>query len=126
MGCLTAPLWSHWGGHQEHGPAAHHHEHSRGFPLRALLVGLVHGMAGSAALILLTLDTTASPWHGLAYIAVFGLGSMVGMAVLSAVIVVPLRFSARGMTWLHNGIRATVGSGTIALGVFTILSIGLR
>ena len=109
-------------GEQHHDPAAHHHEHPRGFPFRALLVGLIHGMAGSAALVLLALDTAGSPWIGLLYIALFGLGSMAGMAALSVVIVVPLCRSGHGLTWLHNGIRVTVGSTTIALGVLTILS----
>jgi len=112
-------------GERRHDPAHHAHEHPGRFPFRALVVGLVHGMAGSAALILLTVDTIASPWLGLAYIALFGLGSMVGMAVLSAVIAVPLRYSARSLTWLHNSLRATVGLGTMALGIFTIVNLGL-
>ncbi|VAV96814.1 Nickel transporter UreH, partial [hydrothermal vent metagenome] len=66
---------------QTHNPASHNHEHPQGFPVRALLVGLMHGMAGSAALILLTLQTLTSPWLGLIYIALFGMGSIAGMAL---------------------------------------------
>lgn len=109
-------------GETHHDRSNHHHVHPKGFPLRALFVGLVHGMAGSAALVLLTLESIESPWMGVAYIALFGLGSMVGMAALSAVIAVPLRYSARSLTWLHNGLRATVGLATIVLGVATILT----
>ena len=62
--------------HQEasapHDPARHEHPHPRGFPARALLVGMVHGMAGSAALILLSLEALRSPAWGLLYIAIFG------------------------------------------------------
>jgi hypothetical protein len=47
-------------GESKHHPAHHVHDHPTGFPLRALLVGLVHGMAGSAALVLLTVETIAS------------------------------------------------------------------
>lgn len=112
-------------GERQHDTARHSHEHPSGFPLRALVVGLVHGMAGSAALLLLTLDTIDSPWLGLAYIALFGLGSMVGMAVLSAAIAVPLRYSARSLTWLHNGLRGAVGLGTVALGIVTLVNLGL-
>ena len=82
-------------------------------------------MAGSAALIILTLDSVASPWVGMLYIALFGLGSMVGMAVLSVAIAVPLRYSARGLTWLHNGLRGTVGVATIGLGLYTLYSSSL-
>ena len=106
-----------------HNPAAHKHKHKhkhkQGFPIRALLVGLMHGMAGSAALIILTLQTMTSPWLGLAYIAIFGIGSTAGMGLFSLVIVVPLR-AARHMTWLYNGLQASVGMATIALGVFTL------
>jgi len=103
-----------------HNPSAHKHEHTQGFPIRALLVGLMHGMAGSAALIILTLQTMTSPWLGLIYIALFGLGSIVGMGLFSLVIVLPLR-AARHMTWLYNGLQTSVGVATIALGIFTVI-----
>ncbi|HFC05482.1 MAG TPA: urease accessory protein [Rhizobiales bacterium] len=97
----------------------HQHIHTRGFPLKALLVGLMHGMAGSAALILLTLQTLDSAWLGLIYIAVFGVGSIAGMGLFSLVIAIPLR-AARRMTWLYNGLQAIIGTTTIGLGLFTI------
>ena len=80
----------------------------------------MHGMAGSAALILLTLQTVKSPITGLVYIALFGAGSMAGMALLSFVIAIPLRCSARGLTWLHNGLQGAVGCATILIGAFLI------
>lgn len=99
-----------------HDPAHHDHKHARGFPFRALFVGLMHGMAGSAALILLTLETVSSPAVGIMYIALFGLGSIAGMAALSVVIAIPLRYSAHGLTWLHNGLQGVIGVATITLG----------
>lgn len=113
-------------GEDEHDPEHHRHEHPTGFPVRALLVGLMHGMAGSAALILLTLQTVRSPLAGLVYIALFGLGSMIGMALLSVVIAIPLRASARGMTWLHNGLQIAVGIATITIGGALILEASSR
>lgn len=101
---------------REHDPHHHEHEHPRGFPVRALCVGMVHGLAGSAALILLTLDSTMSPATGLAYVALFGLGATAGMAFLSAAIAVPLRWSARGMTRLHHALQVAVGCATITIG----------
>jgi len=93
----------------------HDHGHPRRFPLRALCVGMMHGLAGSAALILLALGTVTSPGMGLIYVGLFGLGSIGGMAFLSLVISVPLR-SALRFTWLHNGLQAAVGLATIAIG----------
>jgi hypothetical protein len=63
-------------GATQHDLAHHEYSHSQGFPARALLVGLMHGMAGSAALILLAIETVTSPVTGVFYIALFGLGSI--------------------------------------------------
>jgi len=108
-------------------PAVHHHHHerTRGFPLRALLVGMMHGMAGSAALILLTLQTVHSPLTGLLYIALFGIGSIAGMAVLSVIIAVPLRYSASSLTWVHNGLQAVIGVTTLIIGGIIVYDIGI-
>lgn len=100
-----------------HDTAAHGHAHPRGLPLRALLVGIMHGMAGSAALVLLTLSTISSLWLGFAYMLLFGLGSVIGMAILSCAIAVPLRFTAGRLTWAFRGLTAGVGAATVVLGV---------
>ncbi len=96
------------------------HRHLHGFPYRALLVGLMHGMAGSAALVLLTLHTTISPTHALLYIMVFGLGSTLGMGVFSCVMAIPLWYSARSLTQIYNGLQVCVGVGTTILGLTII------
>lgn len=93
-------------------------------PLRALAIGMMHGMAGSAALILLSLNAVQSLHVGLAYIAVFGAGSIVGMAVLSVLIAIPLRLSARYFERLHDGMTAFIGIATCVLGGTVMYSIG--
>ncbi len=103
-------------GEKEHRLENHQHEHTNAFPFRALFVGLMHGMAGSAVLILLTMESVKSPIIGLLYMTLFGLGSIVGMALLSVVISIPLRYSSRGLTWLHNGFHLAIGLTTIVLG----------
>ena len=103
-----------------HTEAAHQHAHPQRFPYRAFVVGLMHGMAGSAALILLTLNTAMSPWMAINYIVIFGLGSILGMGVLSVVIAIPLWYSARSLTWVHQSIQGVVGICTIALGAYVI------
>jgi high-affinity nickel permease len=98
------------------------HEHAHGFRWRTLLVGLMHGMAGSAALLVLTVSQASSPTVGLAYVVLFGIGSMIGMAALSTMIAVPLAISARWLTWANSGLQATVGAITIAIGITTIVT----
>ena len=101
-----------------HARAAHAHAH--GFRWRTLLVGLMHGMAGSAALLVLTVSQASSPAVGLGYVALFGIGSMVGMGALSTVIAVPLAVSARWLTWANRGLQGAVGIVTTAIGLVTI------
>jgi ABC-type nickel/cobalt efflux system permease component RcnA len=112
----------HWHAHRHepqaaHDPSRHEHVHPRRLPARALAVGLVHGLAGSAALFLLTLQTVPTLALGLAYIGLFGAGSILGMAALSAVIMVPLRAAAQRITRLQSGLEAVVGVATVAVGI---------
>jgi high-affinity nickel permease len=97
------------------------HAHAHGFRWRTLLVGLMHGMAGSAALLVLAVSQASSPALGLGYVALFGIGSMIGMGVLSTVIAVPLAVSARWLTWANSGLQGAVGAVTVAIGVTTIV-----
>ncbi len=110
---------SHAGG-GDHAQDPHKHTHKRGLPLRSLLVGMMHGMAGSAALIVFALGTVQSIWQGLAYILLFGVGSIIGMTVLALIISLPLRWSARSLTWAHNGLTAVLGLITVALGALLL------
>jgi hypothetical protein len=109
---------SHAGETAPHARAAHAHEH--GFRWRTLLVGLMHGMAGSAALLVLTVTQASSPSAGLGYIALFGVGSMIGMGALSTVIAIPLAVSARWLTWANRGLQGAVGFATVAIGIMTV------
>ncbi len=112
-------------GENNHLQSMHQHEHEHKFPLKTLFIGFMHGMAGSAALILITMDTIDSLWMGMLYMLLFGIGSMVGMAIISAVIAIPLRASAKGMTWMHNSLQAGIGILTLVVGVSIVLQINL-
>lgn len=107
-------------------PAAHRHfgAHAHDAPsparLRTLLIGVVQGLAGSGALVLLALDTTGQPTFALGYVALFGLGSMVGMALVALLLSVPLARATRQITgfnrWLSVGAAAlmiVVAVGTL-------------
>ena len=102
----------------------HPHAPPTRWPLRALVVGAMHGLAGSAALVMLSLQGLPSVSLGLGYIAVFGLGSIVGMAALSVVIAMPLRFSATYLVGLHRSMTALVGAFSIGLGIYLVIRIG--
>lgn len=111
---------SHRGEQGRHAELPHDHEHPQGLAWRTLAVGMMHGMAGSAALLILTASTVNDPWVGFGYVVLFGLGSVAGMAALSAVIAVPLTWSARALTWANRGLQGTIGVGTAALGLMVM------
>ncbi|ATX79014.1 ABC-type nickel/cobalt efflux system, permease component RcnA [Mariprofundus aestuarium] len=113
----------HWHAHTHEAEEAssshsiHEHVHPEHFPLRALLIGIMHGMAGSAALIVLTLQSVHSFAMGLIYISLFGIGSIAGMALLSMIIMLPLRHSANRFAGLHQYLQLGIGSVTALLGI---------
>lgn len=101
-----------------HDAAAHDHRHARRLGARALAVGTLHGLAGSAALVLLTAEKTHSLGQSLAYMALFGVGTILGMTVLSLAIALPLRFSAERLGHRLQVLHAALGTATIMLGVW--------
>ncbi len=96
----------------------HQHAHM------SFAVGMVHGLAGSAALMLLVLATVRSLPLGILYILIFGLGTMLGMAVVTTLISLPF-MAARRMEHVHTGLTLTAGLASIALGCVTMVEIGM-
>jgi sulfite exporter TauE/SafE len=134
-------LWR--GGHlhlhvHQHGGRAHVHPHihdgtperdphtHHGFRtgVRPLLVGMVHGLAGSAALMLLVLSTISSPLVGLLYILVFGVGSVGGMMMMGALVGLPLYLTATRFTRANLAVRGLAGIFSLSFGLFMIYEIG--
>ncbi len=112
-------------GEKVHNPKHHDHGHPKRVMVRAFLVGLMHGMAGSAALIVLAAGSIPSSAAGLIYIALFGLGSMLGMTILTTVIAWPLNRLDKTLTWLHNGAKGCIGAFSVVLGVAIVFEFGL-
>jgi sulfite exporter TauE/SafE len=114
----------------EHGEREHIHIHSHGtegnemshhrFSPRSILIGMVHGLAGSAALMLLVVPTIASPVAALAYVVIFGIGSIGGMMAMSFVIGIPVHFTANRFAFINRGIRLVAGVFSFGLGAFII------
>jgi len=88
------------------------------------MIGLVHGAAGSAGLLALAVATTQDPIVALGYVALFGLGSIAGMALLSLAVSWPLGLAERGAWWLHRGLTAAVAIVATGIGVHTMIDTG--
>lgn len=111
---------SHKGETKQHDSKHHSHDHPSRMPWRTLVVGLMHGMAGSGALVVLTATQVTTPLMGFFYVILFGVGSIIGMAALSAIIAVPLSYTAKGLTWMNWSMRGGIGAVTIALGLIVV------
>lgn len=82
-------------------------------PVRPLLIGLVHGMAGSAAVALLVLATIRNPRWAVAYLLVFGVGTIAGMMLITMSIASTFHFARGKQQFLH---RLAMASGVLSLG----------
>jgi high-affinity nickel-transport protein len=92
--------------------------------LRPLLVGVVHGLAGSAAVALLVLGTIRDPVWALGYLAVFGAGTIAGMLLVTTALAMPFAFAARRFERLHRGLGVLSGVLSVSFGLFLVYEIG--
>ncbi len=97
----------------------HRHEH------KSLLAGILQGMGGSAALMLVTLSTVNSVTLGLAFILIFGIGVILGMLSIGALIGSILKFTALHFNKIHEMIKAITGSAAVIFGIYIIVRIVL-
>ena len=84
--------------------------------VKPILIGAMHGLAGSGALTLLVLTQIHSTWHGLLYLAVFGVGSIAGMLLMSGLIGLPFALTSRNLTSLHHRLQTVAAVLSLAFG----------
>ena len=99
------------------------HDHRRHLALRPAMIGVAHGLAGSAAVALLVLPIVQNPIWGMMYLAAFSIGTIIGMIMITATIAVPVSYMARFES-LHRHLGITAGFVSLAFGVFLAYQIG--
>lgn len=92
--------------------------------LRSMMVGVVHGLAGSAALALLVLTTIRDPGWALLYLAIFGLGTVFGMMLLTTAMALPISLASRRFGSFEAGLMRITGAASVAFGMFLVYQIG--
>ncbi len=103
----------------EHGEKVEEASHHR-FSPRSIVIGMVHGLAGSAALMLLVVPTITTPALAMLYILIFGVGSIGGMMLMSLLIGLPIHFTANRFEILNKTIRFGAGVFSLGLGTYII------
>ncbi len=84
---------------------------------RSIVIGMIHGLAGSAGLMLIVIPSIASPTVALFYILVFGVGSIAGMMLMSLLIGLPFHFTANKFNFLNKGIRLCAALFSLTWGI---------
>lgn len=110
---------THKGETGNHGTSTHDHRHVAGANSGnglVLAVGMMHGLAGSAAFMILMLATADTPAQAFAYLAVFALGSIIGMGALTAILSLPLGRVQRLGGWLPTATKFAIGAVAIGIG----------
>jgi ABC-type nickel/cobalt efflux system permease component RcnA len=93
--------------------------------LRPLAIGIVHGLAGSAAVALLVLTTIRVPSWAVLYLLVFGIGTVAGMMLITAAIAVPFKFSEKRFARLNRGLGLASGIVSLVFGLFIVYQMGI-
>jgi high-affinity nickel-transport protein len=101
-------------------PRSHHR-----IGVRPLMIGMVHGLAGSAALMLLILSTIPAPAVGFAYIAAFGIGSIGGMLGVSALMSLPIHLTAHRFARAQVAVRTAAALFSLVFGIAMAYQIGV-
>jgi high-affinity nickel-transport protein len=104
----------------------HEHSHRHGFYLRfrPVVVGAVHGLAGSAAVALLLLPVIRDPAWAILYLFIFAAGTIAGMMLITAIIAVPITYSAKRFQSFNRYIGTATGAFSMAFGLFLVYEIG--
>jgi nickel/cobalt exporter len=92
--------------------------------LRPLIIGLVHGLAGSAAVALLVLSTIHNPVWATVYLLIFGAGTTIGMMCMTAAIAVPFAFGGHRVTKLSRYFGVASGMASLCFGTFLVYQVG--
>ena len=92
---------------------------------RSFVVGLVHGLAGSAAIALLVLSAIPQPLWATLYLAIFCLGTIVGMGLITTAIATPFAVAAQRMSWMHQGLITGSGLLSFGFGLFLAYQLGI-
>lgn len=109
--------------HERRAPSPHSHRVSR-IGWKPVMVGMMHGLAGSGALTLLVLTQISSAWVGLLYVLTFGFGSIAGMLLMSGLIGLPFALTSRKLTHAHQGLQTVAAILSICFGIWYAYKVG--
>jgi sulfite exporter TauE/SafE len=111
---------THFHTHQQDQMLQHDHSHVFRLGFRSFVVGMVHGLAGTGALMVVVVAAAPSFLAGSVYILLFGVGSIGGMLILSSLISIPFVVSARSFQLCNSALQFATALLSIGLGLYWI------
>ncbi|WP_050182220.1 sulfite exporter TauE/SafE family protein [Domibacillus robiginosus] len=102
----------------------HKHQHKNISYFKSMLIGLIHGLAGSGAMVLLTMSTVKTVWESVIYILIFGAGTVIGMLFFTTIIGIPFVFSAKKISMNKTLTQITGGISTV-FGIYYMYNLGI-
>ena len=110
--------------HSNSDPIGHYHHVSRSHK-KTFAIGIIHGLAGSAALTLAVMTSMTSAMQGLLYILVFGLGSIGGMLLMSALMSMPFAVLGKWVSGWQRPAQGMIGMLAVSFGLYFAWSVGM-
>jgi sulfite exporter TauE/SafE len=111
--------------HIHHHQHDHKHQHKKTTYLQSMLIGLVHGLAGSGAMVLLTMSTVKSIGEAAIYILIFGAGTVIGMLFFTTIIGIPFVLSKKSKT-ISRPLGIVTGVISTVFGVYYMYNLGVN
>ena len=96
----------------------------RGSLLRALCIGIIHGLAGSAAVALLVMSTIRDPRWAAGYLLIFGAGTIAGMVLITSAIAASMAYAGARVASFGRILTTATGVLSLSFGLFLIYQIG--
>ncbi|MBP3040505.1 sulfite exporter TauE/SafE family protein [Bacillaceae bacterium Marseille-Q3522] len=93
--------------------------------LKSMFIGVIHGLAGTGAMVLLTISTVSTIWEGALYILIFGLGTIIGMLILSTIIGIPFVISSK-KSIIHSKLTQLTATISILFGIYYMYNLGIK
>ena len=111
--------------HTNSGEHEHKHQHKNATYLKSMFIGLVHGLAGSGAMVLLTMSTVKSVGEAAIYILIFGAGTVIGMLFFTTIIGIPFVLSKKRRT-ISGTLGITTGVISTIFGIYYMYNLGVN
>jgi sulfite exporter TauE/SafE len=102
----------------------HEHRSEKQTYLKSAFIGFIHGLAGSSAMVLLTMNTIDTLWQGAVYIIIFGIGTCIGMMLFTSLLGIPFN-AAKDRLLIHKNLVQLTGGISTVFGVFYIYNLGV-